>query len=172
MPSKALELSKRRVLYQHILSNPGLHLRALGRHLRMGLGDLRYHLEYLEREGLVTTASDGYRKAYFPGRDQFSGDKRMLGILRQSRPRKMLLVMLNRENTGFDELRKRIGVSKSTLSFHLKKLKEAGVISVEADAQRRTYRLCDKNKIAALLITYRRSFLDSAVDRAVEAWLG
>jgi predicted transcriptional regulator len=172
MPSKALELKKRRVLYQHILRNPGLHLRALERDMRMGLGDLRHHLDFLEREGLIMTATDGYRKTYFPGKKEFSGDKALLGLLRQSKPRAILLILLNAESSGFDHLRRKVGVSKSTLSFHMKKLEEAGIVAVQEDRQRKTYTLPDKNKVAELLITYRPSFLDAAVDRALEAWLG
>ncbi len=172
MPSKALELKKRRVLYQHILRNPGLHLRALERDMRMGLGDLRHHLDFLEREGLILTATDGYRKTYFPGKKEFSGDKALLGLLRQSKPRAILLLLLNAESGGFDYLRKKVGVSKSTLSFHMKKLEEAGIVAVQEDRQRKTYSLPDKDKVAELLITYRPSFLDAAVDRALEAWLG
>jgi predicted transcriptional regulator len=172
MPSKALELKKRRVLYQHILRNPGLHLRALERDMRMGLGDLRHHLGFLEREGLIMTATDGYRKTYFPGKKEFSGDKALLGLLRQSKPRAILLILLNAESGGFDYLRRKVGVSKSTLSFHMKKLEEAGIVAVQEDRQRKTYTLPDKNKVAELLITYRPSFLDAAVDRALEAWLG
>jgi len=172
MPSKALDLKKRRILYQHILNNPGLHLRALARDMKIGLGDLRHHLEFLERENLITTAVDGYRKTYFPSKREFSGDKRLLSLLRQSKPRGILLLLLNRENMGFEELRLKIGVSKSTLSFHLKKLEMTGTIRVEEYNQKKMYLLPDKDKVAALLITYRPSFLDAAVDRALDAWLG
>jgi len=172
MPPKALELGKRRVLYQYILLNPGLHLRALARDMRLGLGDLRHHLESLESEGLITTATDGYRKTYFPGRKEFGGDKEVLCLLRQSKPRAILLLLMNSSELGFEKLRAHVGVSKSTLSFHLKKLEAAGVLKVEEDSQRKTYSLPDKKKVAELLITYRPSFVDAAVDRALEAWLG
>jgi predicted transcriptional regulator len=170
MPSKALELSKRRMLYQYILSNPGLHLRALERSLRLGLGDLRHHLDFLEREGLIMTATDGYRKTYFPGKREFSGDKALLGLLRQTKPRAILLILLNLESAGFDYLRKRVRISKSTLSFHMKKLEEAKIVTAEEHGQRKIYKLPDKEKVAELLVTYRPSFIDAAVDRALEAW--
>ncbi len=172
MPSKALDLKKRRLLYQHILKNPGLHLRALERDMRMGLGDLRHHLDFLEREELITAIDDGYRKIFFPGAKEFSGDKKLLGLLRQSKPRAILLYLLNREQAKFEELRQFIGTSKSTLSFHLRKLEEIKIISIEEVSQRKSYKLPDKNKVAALLITYRPSFIDAAVDRALDAWLG
>ncbi len=172
MPPNALELRKRRLLYQHILLNPGLHLRAIARDMRLGLGDLRHHLESLEAEGLLTTATDGYRKTYFPGKKEFGGDKQVLGLLRQSKPRAILLLLLNRNELGFENLRMKVGVSKSTLSFHLKKLEEAGILKVEEESQRKKYSLTDKKKVADLLITYRPSFVDAAVDRALEAWLG
>ena len=172
MPSKVLDLGKRRTLYQFILLNPGLHLRAIAREMRLGLGDLRHHLELLEAEGLITTATDGYMKKYFPGRKEFAGDKEVLSMLRQSKPRAILLLLLNKSEMGFEDLRNRIGVSKSTLSFHLKKLEEAGILDVKPEAQRKIYSLPDKQKVAELLITYRPSFIDAAVDRALETWLG
>ncbi len=172
MAAKALELSKRRLLYQYILENPGLHLRALARDMRMGLGHLRHHLEFLEREGLIATAGDGYRKTYFAGKKEFSGDKELLGLLRQAKPRMILLLLLNKESLGFEDLRKKVGISKSTLSFHLKKLEVARVLESESQGQRKIYKLPDKEKMAELLITYRPSFIDAAVDRALDAWLG
>jgi len=69
------------------------------------------------------------------------------------------------------EIAEAVGVSPSTLSFHLKKLERAGVVEVKKKGRERYYRVKDRDKVIETLLTYRESFLDSVVDRFAELWL-
>jgi predicted transcriptional regulator len=171
MPEVEFELEKRRMIYRHIVRHPGLHLRELERRLNVSLGDLRYHLDRMEKAGHITTQFDGYRKTYFATRGFFVQDKAVLALLRQGSPRSLILHLMGRSVAPFEELRKVLGVSKSTLSFHLKKLRRAGVVVTVRREGRTLYGLANKDRVAQLLITYKDSFVDAAVDRVVAAWL-
>lgn len=168
---EVLNLERRRRVYQFIRSHPGLHLRALEKRLDISLGDLRYHLDYLEKKRMITSRSDGYRKTYFSARDVYLQDRDTLALLRQEAPRRIILHLLMSENSTFEELREVLGVSKSTLSFHLKKLTSKGLVVTTRDEVRNIYSLPDKEGVAGLLITYKDSFLDAAVDRVLDVWL-
>ncbi len=168
---EALNLERRRRIYQFIRSNPGLHLRALGKQLGIALGDLRYNLDYLEKRQLISSRSDGYRKTFFSVKDVFPRDRDVLALLRQRTPRRIVLHLMLRENSTFEELRGVLGVSKSTLSFHLRKLTGKGLVKTSRLNGRNLYGLPDKEAVAELLITYKESFLDAAVDRALDIWL-
>lgn len=169
---EALNLERRRRIYHFVRTHPGLHLRALEDRLEdISLGDLRYHLDYLEKRDLVTSTSDGYRRTYFSARDVFLQDRTLLALLRQKSPRRIVLHLLTREEASFDDLREVLGVSKSTLSFHLKKLTEKNLVRVRKEEGKNAYFLEDKENVAELLIAYRSSFVDQAVDRVLEAWL-
>jgi predicted transcriptional regulator len=167
---EALDLERRRMVFQFIRKHPGLHMRALEKRLGISLGDLRYHLDYLERKGFITSRSDGYRKTYFSARDVYLQDRDLLALLRQRGPRSIILHLMVNEEASFDELREALGVSKSTLSFHLKKLTERGLVKVRKREGKNAYHIENRENIAELLITYKGSFLDAAVDRVLEVW--
>ncbi|MFQ5837217.1 MAG: winged helix-turn-helix transcriptional regulator [Thermoplasmata archaeon] len=168
---EVLDLERRRMVYQFIKSHPGLHMRGLEKRLGISLGDLRYHLDYLEKKELITSRSDGYRKTYFSTRDVYLQDRDLLALLRQRGPRKLILHLMLTQNASFDELRQVLGVSKSTLSFHLRKLTDKGIVKVLRREGKNAYYVEDKENVAELLITYKGSFLDEAVDRVLQVWL-
>jgi hypothetical protein len=57
------------------------------------------------------------------------------------------------------------------LSFHLKKLRSAHLLREEAAGRTKRLFVEDPERVATVLVTYRRSFLDEAIDRFTEAWL-
>lgn len=168
---EVLDLERRRMVYQFIRSHPGLHLRAMEKRLPISLGALRYHLDYLGKRNFITNRDDGYRKTYFSARDVYLQDRDLLALLRQRVPRRMILHLMLTTEATFEELRQVIGVSKSTLSFHLRKLTGKGVVAVRRHEGKNIYLVEDREHIAGLLITYRGSFVDAAVDRTLAVWL-
>lgn len=171
MDDEVLGLENRRRVFQLIRSHPGLHLRELERRLPISLGDLRYHVDYLERKGLVNSKSDGYRKTYFSVRDVSVVDRGLLSLLRQKSPRRIILHLLAHDEADAEALGAAVDLSRSTLSFHLKKLREAGLVETRKVEGRHRYRLADPEQTARVLITYKDSFLDTAVDRVLDVWL-
>ncbi len=171
MDEEVLGLERRRKVYQLIRSHPGLHMRELERRLPISLGDLRYHLDYLEREGLISSKSDGFRKAYFSVRGFSVLDRDLLALLRQRSPRRIILHLLAHGEAASEDLQQAVALSRSTISFHLRKLTDAGLVRVRREEGRHYYRLVDEDRTAHVLITYRESFLDAAVDRVLDAWL-
>ena len=84
---RALDLERRKRIFNYILKYPGLHLQDLIRRLNLSNGTVRYHLKYLEKRGLITTrANDGYVRIYVSNN---IGEKQkiMIHLLRQDTPR-------------------------------------------------------------------------------------
>jgi predicted transcriptional regulator len=171
MKDEPLDLEARRRVYQAIARHPGIHLRELERRTSLALGDLRYHLDYLEARQLINSLTDGYRKAYFPTQGVFLQDRRTLSLLRQRVPRQIVLLLLRKETVDYEGLAATLGLSKPTLSFHLKKLVESGLITGERVEGRNVYRLGERERTLKLLLAYRESILDAAVDKFTEVWL-
>jgi predicted transcriptional regulator len=57
-------INRGRIL-DHLLHNP-CNAHELSKHLELEYKTTRYHLEVLEKNGLITTAGEGYGKTYFP----------------------------------------------------------------------------------------------------------
>src|SRR6266487_2603701 len=112
--TEGLELESRRRIYDFLTANPGVHLRLIGQALGMSTGMLSYHLGYLERNGVLKAEEDGHRKRYFIARAFVEAQRRILAVLRQDVPRKIMLELLTYGDRTFADLQMSVGVSKST----------------------------------------------------------
>jgi len=137
----------------------------------MEIGVLVYHLNYLEKRNILSSEMDGYRKRYFVREEIRKQDRPIMGLLRQEMPRRFVVHVLLHPNSSFKDLLTAFGVSKSTLSFHLKKLIEAQVFEVQTKGRENYYSVKQEERVADLLITYKSSFLDDVVDRFAEVWM-
>lgn len=45
--------NNRDLIYQYIRTYPGTHLRKISKHLSLGMGNIQYHLDTLEKIGIV-----------------------------------------------------------------------------------------------------------------------
>ena len=168
--SESLELASRRRIYDYLLVNPGVHLRRIGQALGMSTGMLSYHLTYLEREGMLKSETDGHRKRYFIARAFMEAQRRILGVLRQGVPRKIVVeILLHRERT-FAELREATGVSKSTLSYHLQHMMARDLLIRYRRERESVFTIKDMNEVSNLLVANRQSFEDDAVNRFADLW--
>lgn len=166
-----LEVETRRAIYDFIREHPGSHMREIQRRLDLTLGNLEYHLRYLERKEMVTVKEGGYNR-YFVKHGVGIEDQELLGLLRQKIPRRILIYLLQNPGSTHQDLHEQFDVAASTLSYHLGKVVDAGVITKEREGRYNHYEVADSEAVADALVTYQDSFLDDAVDGFVDAWLG
>ncbi len=170
-PDTVLDLEARRRIVRFVQESPGLHMRELAARLAMPVSTLEYHCYQLVKHGqLVTRESAGF-KAFYPGEGMDRRDKDILYLVRHDAPRRICSHLLLNPGATPKDLREVIGVSGPTLSFHLNKLRSAGILREQPDGRTKRLFVEDPERVANLLVTYRRSFLDAAVDRFAEAWL-
>jgi predicted transcriptional regulator len=165
-----LALETRRTIYAIILKNPGLHEREIARKLKMSLSTLDYHLHYLEKREIVESKKDGRYTRYFASRKMGVQDKRILSLLRQKTPRNIVLFLLLHPRAMHKEICEELKKSPSTISFHIKKLIEAGVIEAISIGRGTIYEIINIDRTIDILITYKSTFLDNAVDEFIDAW--
>lgn len=148
-----------------------MYLREIEKELGLAVGVLDYHLNYLTREGLLSTEEEGNKIRYFVAEDISYGDKAVIALLRQKVPRRIVVHLMLNPDIHFKDVQEQFQISKSTLSFHMKKLTEAGVVTATKEGRSISYRVEDPEMVARILLTYKASFLDSVVDRFAETWL-
>ena len=167
---KILELNARRKIYNIIKKFAGCHFREMERISRLPTGTVKYHLDYLTKHGLVIQIKEGNNLRYFP-RDFNFENKKLMSLLRQKSVREILLLVLIHNNCNHQQIANYVKLSPSTVSWHLKKLKEYGIIGFTREGKSAHFTiLSNKEEIINLLITYQESFLDSLVDRVIEMW--
>lgn len=166
---QVIELEARRRIYEHIVANPGTHLRAVKEALEMPMGQLEYHLHFLEVQGLVGAKDDRYYKRFFPS-EMGATDRRLLSALRQEMPRRIVLLVLESPGVDHRTIQESTGLGASTLSFYMRDLIEKGLIERRREGRRSLYTVLDVDRVVKVLITYRPSFLDRMVDAFLETW--
>ena len=137
----------------------------------MPIGTLEYHLYQMEKEGLLVTRENGRFKAYFTQEDLDRRDRDYLYYLRQDMPRRIALEVADEAGISFQRLAERLPISPSTLSFHLKKLLNAGILVETPMGREKTYGCPEPERVRRLIVSYRKTFVDDVVDKFADAWL-
>lgn len=167
---EALELDARRRIYEYILATPGTHLRGVHRAVRLPFGQVLYHLNYLEKLELVVVKKDGKFSRYFVKNLLGRKEKEVISVLRHEVPRTISILLLFHREMTHKQILQHVEVSASTLSFHLSKMVDAGVVQREPRGRESFYRLLDDHEVTKTLIRHRASFRCERVDRFVQVF--
>jgi len=165
----ALDLESRKRIFEFIRSRPGTFLREMERGLDMELGMLSYHLKVLADAGMVITVQEGNHVRYFSTDALHPTDIRSISYLKNRSTRAILLFVLDKGSIKYCELAPLVGVSKSTLTYHIKRLVSADLIKVSDDQEKRIC-LADPIKIMRLLIWVRDDVERDSADALLEVW--
>ena len=167
---KVLENEHRRIIYEYVKENPGLHMRELQRRLELPLSTLEYHLDYLEKNDILSQEDDRRYCRYFS--EEYSQEEKiLLSALRQKRLREIILLVLSERNLCFKDLINEVSIAESTLSHYLKLLTEREIIIKEKIGTENCYRLKSERNVVYSLLCYRPSFVDSLVDKVLASFL-
>jgi len=163
--SDPLDLPLRKRITEYIRRNPGVHFRQASRDLDLAIGQLDFHLNALIKgEVLVKDSSTSNARYYV--RDRFSKEERKtMSYLRREIPRGIILFIMEKEVTTPKEMIESFSFTHATLSYHLKRLERAGILSVEQRGRERLYSLSDPDLIEMLLVLYKTTLIDTIVDR-------
>ena len=125
-----LQLEIRQKIYRYISKNPGIHLREISRQMTIPKSTLKYHLKYLYKKGLITTKSEKRYKRYYIINKLGTKEKEILNLLRQKVTRDILLYLMFYIVSSEIELSKVLEKHPATIDFHLKKIKNLGIIKL------------------------------------------
>lgn len=166
----APELESRRRILQLIQDHPGLHFRELLSRSRLAQGTLQYHLHRMESEGLVAVSPDvGFTRYYAKDRLRVE-DRAVVAALRREYGRRILATLAAEGPLTTLALATKLGKANSTVSWHLARLAEAGLVERRREAQEVRYALVDRARVVQLYTLYRSSFMDRLVDRMLGVW--
>jgi len=163
---QAVEEDSRAMLLRQIEGNPGIRYRELLRVTGLVNGVLTYHLAALEKTDVVKVERQSRMTRYYPVSVSDS-ESAVLKFIRHDPMRQIVLFILDHELCTFNEIVSHTRKAPSTVSSHLKRLKEAGIISVRY-GEYQLYRLAEKDLITEVISKYRPSFSDRVVDNYAE----
>jgi len=153
-----------------LLQSPGLHFREIKRRLVLGNGVLGYHLRILMRSGSIESERDGQFVRFYPT-STLHEERTLISILRQPRLREIITFLITHPGSDFKAIVCELKLSSSTISWHLKRLEQIGVVAREkTGAGLIRFEVANPQELARILSNYKLSFLDKAVDSFLDTW--
>ncbi len=138
-----LESPKGKIL-DFIMNNPSSHLRKIKNNLGFSMGTVQYYLNMLEREGKIKSTKTKFYKNYYHINES---DDKILSVLNLDSPRNIVIFLIQHEPSTHQEIANGVGLSSSTISWHMKRLIELQVIQTEYSGKYTVYRLIDRNNV-------------------------
>jgi predicted transcriptional regulator len=159
-------------LIRFINTQPGIRYRELLRASGLSNGVLTYHITNLEKSGLMIVDRNINNKItrYYPNNIP-AEETDIIGHIRNNAARQIILFILEHDSCTFNEIIKYTKKAPSTISWHLKRLKDAGIISIlykNTNHRQRLYKVRDFESITNVLCKYRESFTDTIINNYTE----
>jgi predicted transcriptional regulator len=153
-------------LLKYIIVQPGIRYRELLRLSCLSNGVLSYHITNLEKSRHIIADRNTNNKVtrYFPNNIPIE-ETSIIGHIRSNTARQIILFILEHDSCTFNRIIEHTKKAPSTISWHLKKLKDAGIISVLYTGHcQRLYKLTDIELVTNVLSKYKESFIDKVVN--------
>ena len=157
-------------IYNFIEKNPGAHLRMITRELQLGMGATQHHLDVLEKSGRIKSRRINVYRHYYVV-EVLETEHHILAFLRQETARDILVYLLEHPRSTQSDIVKFKGFSAPTISWHMSRLEEAGLIRSVKEGRTMKYTIIDSQNIAAALKTYHTNIWDKLLSRFAELFI-
>lgn len=156
-------------LMMHINNIPGIRYRELLRLTSLSNGVLAYHLSTLEKSSQIRV--DRQREIKTTRYYSISISRQESDILRYLRnnvSRQIIELVLYNDVCTFNEIVEHLGKASSTVSWHLKRLKQGGLISMEYGGEYQLYQIMNRELVYDVISKYKKSLIDRVVNNYTE----
>lgn len=172
MPSEEADEETMRDRIQNVVrSFPGIHLRGIVKELDTSTALARYHLDHLVAGHKIREVHVGGFTRYFPVEtygELTPKERRMLELLRQEKPLEIVLTLLEFGSMQHRDLVEMVSTTKGTLSYHLDKLVDLGLVRKVPRGPDKGFHLVDPQGVRTLLARYEP--LPEIYERVHDLW--
>jgi predicted transcriptional regulator len=138
--SNVLKNTNRDRIYGFINSNPGTYPNEIIKETEINRGVVEHHLKTLENQNMVVSRKVCGKSHYFLNASTYGEkEKVLLSALKNEKRRRIILEILNCEQITHETLAERVGVSAPTINWHIRHLKEEGIVSADMDGRHTSY---------------------------------
>ena len=152
-------------IFGFITKNPGIRYRELIRLAGISNGVLTYHLGMLEKFGEIRVERMSNKRVtrYFTVNIP-KEDSDIISCFRSKVIRNIVFFLINNDLCTFNEIVDHVGKAPSTISWHVKKLREAGILRMIHGNDHLLYSITDRTIVNRILFEYQETFTDRVID--------
>lgn len=122
-----LDHDERAAIYEMLQAEPGLSVTEVMDRRGTGWGQTVYHLERLAEAGFLDEEDRGRYRRFYPA-GTAPEDREAVGLLRETTPRRIVEHLTKAPGSIQGEVASALGLAPSTVSKHLKRLDDAGLV--------------------------------------------
>jgi predicted transcriptional regulator len=163
-----LELEKRRQIYDYILKHPGIHISDLSKKLDLPRSTLVYHLRYLKKLGFIDETRCKKYTRYYVSKEIDRTHKKILNLFREEATRRIGLYLAQNQLSSVNEISKNMNKDRSTISYHLKKLNDAGILKHYKINGEKKYCLYEGNGLLLWITFTNEDIFDEETKRVIK----
>jgi len=164
--------NNRYLIYQYVRNYPGSHLRKISKHLSLGIGNVQYHLDALEKNGVIKSRKISIYKVYYDVGVLGGRHESILAILQQETPRSILLYLIENPGSSQTEIANFVGCSSPTIVWHMSNLMKNGIVKHRRDGRFIKYYIeGDLKDITGLIKSYHPTLWDKLSSRFADLFL-
>jgi len=150
--SALANISTRELVMNYIVVNPGAYFREVSEDLHLSTGVIQYHIWVLLKDGQIEDYRNGRFKRFFAAGTYGSMDKKVISVLRQETPGKILAILTSNTKGQLSHtmLAKLLGISSQALTWQIGRLKSLGIVEssfIRGEGGGRTYHLASDARI-------------------------
>ena len=135
-----IENQNRQSIFKYISDNPCTTTAEMSRNLGINRGTLQYHLMMLKKRNRVIPYKTRGKIHYFLNESTYGEKEKVaLAALKNEKHRRIISEILNSEQITHEKLAERIGVSAPTINWHIRHLKEEGIVRADTDGRHTAY---------------------------------
>jgi predicted transcriptional regulator len=134
----------RHTIYNLIQSRPGISSSELLQETGISRGALTYHLTLMRVSGKIILLKDHGTISYFENSGKYGdGEQKVIKYLRQDMDKKIILILARNPLMSRTDFERILGVSGPTVSWHMKRLIDDGILNVQKDGRFSRYVLSE-----------------------------
>lgn len=137
-----LDNPDRSIIYTYIKTKPGAFIDEIVEKTGFGRGRVRHHITILEVQNKIEVHKDGRKIRYFENNSTYDEEERkIISALQNITSQRIISEIQNGNCDTNSALAYEIGVSRATISWYMRTLKEMGLINEEREGKNIIYRV-------------------------------
>lgn len=135
--SELLDNEVRAEIFELIKQNPGINVSEIARRLDIAWGTATHHLQKLRAERMIAIRRVANQKCYFQNGGSFTPQEMdVMSATKNGTAKRIAELLLKDGPHCHRDIAESLGVSPALVSFHMRKLLDAGVVEKERDGRR------------------------------------
>jgi predicted transcriptional regulator len=161
----------RRVVYQFIEDNPGVHTRKIIKSLGLAAGDTQYHLDKLQRKGWIKSLKLGAHRHYYSADVTDEKHEVILAFLMHDTARDILVHLIEYPGSTQGDVARFKQLSAPTINWYMSRLIPAGIVVGVREGRIVRYFIQDVESLINTLIDYYPDIWNSMASKLVEMFV-